>query len=327
MISHQSRHFDCSPVVGIIVPCFNEEESLLKTLPVLLSLLQKLADRGKVGTDSFIGFIDDGSNDRTWDIIVKGASAKVRGVRLSCNCGHQRALLAGIEIFQGQAECLITIDADLQDDVDAIEEMLDRFREGYQIVYGVRRERSADSLFKRYTAHGFYRFMELLGVQIVYNHADFRLASRRVLQELVRFREVNLFLRGMFPLLGFRSTCVTYNRKERGEGESKYPLRKMLSFAWDGVTSFSIKPLRLISVMGFFLFIVSIFLCAYAILSYTLIGTVPGWASIVLPMYLLGGIQLLGIGIIGEYAGKIYAEVKQRPRFIIEKVVGGEHDQ
>lgn len=323
MISQQYQHIASPPVVGIIVPCFNEEKTLLVTIPVLLSLLKTLVDRGKASPESFLAFIDDGSNDSTWDVINSKASEYVRGVKLSCNCGHQKALIAGLETFQEKADCLVSIDADLQDDVNTIEEMLDYFMGGYEIVYGVRKERSVDSLFKRFTAIGFYRLMELLGVQIVYNHADFRLAGRRVLTELTRFREVNLFLRGLFPLLGFRTTCVTYDRKERNAGETKYPLSKMLSFAWDGVTSFSVKPLRLISAMGFFLFIMSIFLCIYAIISYSFIGTVPGWASIVLPMYLLGGIQLLGIGIIGEYAGKIYAEVKQRPRFIIEKVVGG----
>lgn len=311
------------PVVGIVVPCFNEEAVLVKTIPVLLSLLQTLEARGVIRSESFIAFIDDGSRDRTWELITGAASEKIRGVKLSSNYGHQKALLAGIETFHGQADCLVSIDADLQDDLDAVEEMMARFREGWEIVYGVRKARSTDSFFKRYTAVGFYRLMEMLGVQIVYNHADFRLASRRVLEELVRFREVNLFLRGMFPLLGFRSTSVVYDRKSRTDGESKYPLPKMLALAWDGVTSFSIKPLRLISVMGFSLFMVCIMLCVYAVYSYVALGTVPGWASIVLPMYMLGGIQLLGIGIIGEYAGKIYAEVKQRPRFIIEKEVGG----
>ncbi|GFO64398.1 glycosyltransferase family 2 protein [Geomonas paludis] len=323
-MNHDASRSTTSTVVGIIVPCYNEEAVLVKTVPSLLSLLQRLEQQGDIGEGSFIAFVDDGSTDRTWGLIEGAASAKVKGVKLSRNYGHQKAVLAGIETFYTQADCLVSIDADLQDDLSVIEEMLARFREGFQIVYGVRKERSSDSFFKRFTALGFYRFMELLGVHLVYNHADFRLASRRTLKELVRFREVNLFLRGMFPLLGFRTTCVVYDRQKRTEGESKYPLSKMLSLAWDGVTSFSIKPLRLISAMGFSLFLICLLLCGYALYSYLALGAVPGWSSIVLPMYFLGGIQLLGIGIIGEYIGKIYSEVKQRPRFIVEEVVGGE---
>lgn len=308
--------------LGIVVPCYNEEEVLRETAARLLALLGRLIERGTINVQSRIYFVDDGSKDATWSLIegLCLESLHVSGIKLSRNRGHQNALLAGLLTAQGDA--LISIDADLQDDISVIETMVERFHEGYEIVYGVRKERTVDTPFKRATAEGFYKVMRLMGVDIVYNHADYRLLSRRALEELRHFKEVNLFLRAMVPLLGFKTTQLYYDRAERFAGESKYPLKKMLSFAWDGITSFSVMPLRFITATGFVIFIATLLMSAW-VLGVKLFSdeAVPGWASTVLPIYFIGGIQVLSIGIVGEYIGKIYLESKARPRFIIETTI------
>jgi glycosyltransferase involved in cell wall biosynthesis len=274
-----------------------------------------------VNPSSFIAFIDDGSRDQTWNLILDLASRDpiFRGLKLAANVGHQNALLAGLLSYAEAADCLISIDADLQDDLSKMAEMIKKYQDGFEVVYGVRQSRGVDSWFKRFTAETYYKILNILGVKIVYNHADFRLIGRQALEALGGFREVNLFLRGLVPLLGFKTTTVAYERKPRLLGESKYPLRKMLKLAFDGITSFSAMPLRFITTLGFVVFILSLGMSAYALLGLFYFKVVPGWVSIVLPMYLLGGIQLLAIGIIGEYLAKIYREVKNRPRFIIEE--------
>lgn len=308
--------------LSIIAPCYNEEEVLEETTGRLLELFTRLTERGKISAGSKIYFVDDGSRDRTWEIIEKlaGEHAAVSGIKLSRNRGHQNALLAGL--FTAQGDALVSIDADLQDDITVIETMLDEFSGGCDIVYGVRKQRDSDTKFKKLTAQAFYKLMHIMGVDIVYNHADYRLMSRRAVEHLKEFKEANLFLRGIIPLLGFKSARVYYDRTERLAGKSKYPLKKMLAFAWDGITSFSVLPLRIITVMGF---ITSIFtfamICWILAVKFITGQAVPGWASTVLPIYFLGGIQILSIGVIGEYLGKVYEESKGRPRFIIEKVV------
>jgi glycosyltransferase involved in cell wall biosynthesis len=312
-----------TPILGIVAPCYNEEAILNDTGNKLLHLLKDLKQKNIIAADSFIAFVDDGSADKTWQIIeyLHTQHPEIAGLKLAKNAGHQRALLAGLLQFKDRADCIISIDADLQDDISVIEEMLGKFAEGYEIVYGVRKERNTDSFFKKQTALLFYKLIRLMRVKVVYNHADFRLASKRVLDALAQFRERNLFLRGIFPTIGFQPVNVYYNRQERLAGETKYPVRKMISFAWEGVTSFSITPLRLVTVMGFVVFFISMLLSAYAFASYFQGKVIVGWVSTVIPMYFLGGIQLLCIGIIGEYIGKIYIEVKDRPRYIIDKIL------
>ncbi|KND48427.1 MAG: biofilm PGA synthesis N-glycosyltransferase PgaC [Parcubacteria bacterium C7867-005] len=309
------------PILGIVVPCYNEEEVILDTSTTLSDILETLSKQGKISFKSFMGFVDDGSSDKTWSAIegLQKKSKNIRAIKLARNYGHQNALLSGITTFGEHADVLISIDADLQDDVKAIGEMIEKYREGNEIVYGVRNKRDHDSWFKKNSALVFYKMMSLLGVNIVYNHADFRLTSKRVLEALREYKEENLFLRGIFPGMGFRSAEVYYNRDARKAGHSKYPFIKMLGFAWEGVTSFSIKPLRLVTVMGFVVFGASVVLGAYVVFSAYFLQVVHGWASTVLPIYALGGIQLLALGIIGEYLGKIYQEVKRRPRYLIEK--------
>lgn len=311
------------PCLGIVVPCYNEEQVLPFTCEKLTTLVKELIENGKILEDSFITFVDDGSRDKTWQMIEKYAAdnSLIRGVKLSRNFGHQGALLAGLNSFMNKADCIVSIDADLQDDILVISEMVDKYSQGYDIVYGVRKERKTDTFFKRTTALTFYKLMKWLGVEIIYNHADYRLASRRVLENLGTFNEVNLFLRGVFPLIGFPSTKVYYDRLERFAGESKYPLKKMMGFAFDGISSFSVKPLRMVSIIGVVVFLASIVMALYSLYSYLFLGTVPGWTSITLPIYFISGIQILCIGIIGEYLGKVYKEVKARPRFIIDKIV------
>ena len=308
--------------LSIVVPCYNEEEVLPETSRRLLELLDHLCHQGKIDRSSGIYFVDDGSRDRTWSLIegLARTHEAVHGIKLSRNQGHQKALLAGLETAPGDA--LISIDADLQDDVSVMEAMVDRHHEGYDVVYGVRHRRDSDTAFKRWTAQTYYRVLHFLGVRIVYNHADYRLLSRRALESLKEFREVNLFLRGIIPLLGFRSTSVTYDRTRRFAGESKYPLRKMLTLAVDGVTSFSAVPLRLITILGVVIFLGSMLIALWA-LWVRLVGdsAVPGWASTVIPFYFLGGVQLFCIGVIGEYLGKVFEEVKGRPRYFIEEEV------
>jgi glycosyltransferase involved in cell wall biosynthesis len=311
------------PLVAIVAPCYNEEEVLNDTTTKLLALMDEMVSSQLIHPDSFIAYVDDGSRDKTWQLIEAShqISKYIKGLKLAGNVGHQKALLSGLLTFKDKADCVISIDADLQDDIRVIKDMIIKFNEGVECVYGIRKERTTDSYFKRKTAELFYTLMLKMKVKVQYNHADFRLASRRVLNGLEEFGEVNLFLRGIFPVIGYKSDVVYYDRLERLLGESKYPLRKMLSFAWDGITSFSVTPLRLVSSIGFIIFGCSLLVMVYAIVSYFLGNTVQGWVSTVLPMYFLGGIQLLCFGVIGEYIGKIYTEVKRRPRYIVDKIL------
>ncbi len=308
--------------LGIVVPCYNEEPVLRDTTTRLLALLDRLIAAGKIAVASRIYYVDDGSRDGTWALIEELAQQheRVGGLRLSRNRGHQNALLAGLYTVPGDA--IVSVDADLQDDVEAIERMVDASHDGADIVYGVRDDRSIDTAFKRWTAQAFYRLMALFGVEIVYNHADFRLMSRRAIDALRDYHEVNLFLRGIVPLIGFPTATVSYARRARRAGESKYPSRRMLSLAWEGITSFSITPLRIVTALGAVIFALTVLMSFY-VLGVRLLtdAAVPGWASTVLPIYLLGGIQILSIGILGEYLGKIYREVKQRPRYVVQQTV------
>lgn len=308
--------------LAIIVPCFNEEEVLEMTTSKLLEILGLLKEKGKISKQSAIYYVDDGSHDSTWSIIERLSVQynEVHGFKLSRNKGHQNALIAGLE--NAYADIYITIDADLQDDVLTIEQMIDRHLEGFEIVYGVRISRSTDSFLKRFTAEWFYRIMKFMGVDLVFNHADYRLMSRRAVESLLKYPEVNLFLRGLVPTIGYSSTTVGYERNTRVAGESKYPFMKMFGLAINGITSFTPFPLRAIAVIGCLIFFVSLALSMWA-LSIKLFTSqaVPGWASSVLPMYLLSGIQLLSLGIIGEYIAKIYLETKRRPRYFIDKTV------
>lgn len=309
------------PNLSIVVPCYNEAEVFPETLRRLEELLGSLVASGRISSASTVFFVDDGSRDDTWPLIMRAvdAGSPVAGVRLSRNRGHQIALIAGLEASDGHA--VVSIDADLQDDVAAIAAMLEKFSEGADIVYGVRRRRDGDSYFKKTTAKTFYRLLHMLGVETVSDHADFRLMSRRTVDALARYQEVNLYVRGLVPLLGFRTATVLYDRNERFAGQSKYPLRRMLGLAFNAITSFSIMPLRLISALGIIVSIATVTF-GFSILLGALVNRnlVPGWASTVLPIYFLGGIQLIGIGIIGEYVGKIYLEAKHRPRYFIEQV-------
>jgi glycosyltransferase involved in cell wall biosynthesis len=306
----------------MVLPSYNEEAVLQETTKRLLVIFEDLIKKEKIDNSSRICFVDDGSKDKTWNIIeqLSQDNLHVSGIKLSRNRGHQNALLAGL--FSVEGDIVISIDADLQDDINIIEQMIDSYSSGNDIVYAVRKERTTDTAFKRATAEGFYKLMHLMGVDIVYNHADYRLMSRRAIEHLKEFEEVNLFLRAMVPLVGFQSDKVYYDRAERFAGESKYPLKKMLSFAWDGITSFSVIPLRLITAAGFLIFIATIIMSLW-VLGVKLFSqeAVPGWASTVLPIYFIGGIQVFSLGIVGEYIGKIYMETKKRPRFIIEKIV------
>jgi len=308
--------------LGIVVPCFNEQEVLRESSARLSALMDALQARGKITSESRLWFVDDGSNDTTWEILeeLAQASTRVRALKLSRNRGHQNALLAGLLTADGDA--LISVDADLQDDLDVVEQMIDRFVDGSEIVYGVRRGRDSDSISKRLTAVAFYRFMHLLGAKTIFNHADFRLMSRRAIEALREFREVNLFLRGIVPLIGLNSAQVYYDRHERLAGETKYPLRKMLGLALNAITSFSVTPLRIITTIGFLIFLFTMATSLWVLwVRLFSDSAVPGWASTVLPMYFLGGIQILCLGVIGEYLGKLYSESKARPRYFIERVV------
>ncbi|MDQ0246461.1 glycosyltransferase involved in cell wall biosynthesis [Bacillus fengqiuensis] len=308
------------PLLTIVVPCYNEEEVLEETTSQLTAVLDDLIAEKLIADDSKILFIDDGSRDRTWPLIVMESTRNdyVTGLKLARNVGHQKALLAGLEKAKDKSDCVVSIDADLQDDVSVIREFLLKYHEGYEIVYGVRDSRQTDTFFKRTTATGFYRVMSKLGINLVYNHADYRLMSRRALEELSRYQEGNLFLRGIIPMIGFKSTEVMYDRKERFAGETKYPLKKMLSFALDGMTSFSVVPIRFITSLGFFLFFLSIMAGAYALIQKMLGYTNAGWTSLIISIWLIGGLQLMGIGMIGEYIGKIFMEVKGRPKYAID---------
>lgn len=307
-------------VLYIVIPCYREEEALPHMARRLLPKLQAYLQSGRVDPRSRILLVNDGSPDGTWPLITRlhEENPLFSGLSLSRNCGHQNALLAGLLTAAEEADAVISLDADLQDDIDAMDEMLDRFAEGCDIVYGVRRRRETDTAFKRATAQGFYRLMQALGVDIVYNHADYRLLSRRAIQALSGYSEVNLFLRGIVPQLGFRSATVLYDRAERVAGETKYPFQKMLRFAAEGVTSFSIKPIRLVLWTGVLVFLVSLVMLLWAVVTKLLGRAVTGWSSLICSIWMLGGLQLLGLGIVGEYIGKVYAETKRRPRYIIE---------
>ncbi|MCE7043489.1 glycosyltransferase family 2 protein [Dyadobacter sp. CY312] len=307
----------------LVIPCYNEEAILHLTYSALKRYYDEIKAKGFIAADSKLCFVNDGSRDKTWDIIEELSlkDADVMGVKLSRNFGHQSAIMAGLENNIDAFDCFITIDADLQDDINAITGMIEKHHEGAMVVYGVRGDRSSDSWFKRSTAEGFYVLMQKMGVPVVFNHADFRLMDRRVLKELGNFREINLFLRGIVPLIGFRNDKVVYNRLERQAGETKYPLSKMLLFAWNGITSFSTFPMRLVLYFGVFNFIVAMAIVIYIMLSYLIGYTVPGWTSTMLPLTFFSGSNMMALGLIGEYIGKIYEEVKGRPRYIIEKIV------
>ena len=303
----------------LVIPCYNEEEVLPETARRLKEKFAVLTEDGRIAGNSHIVFVDDGSRDRTWELIeaLHRSDPLYRGIRLSRNRGHQNALLAGLMTVREECDAAISMDADLQDDINAIDAMLEKYAQGYDVVYGVRSSRKKDSFFKRTTAQGFYRVMKAMGVETVYNHADYRLMSRRALAGLAEFREVNLFLRGIVPLVGFRSTTVAYERGERFAGTSKYPLKKMLSFAFEGITSLSVKPIRLIASLGVLIFAVSVGMLIYSLIRHLLGHTVSGWTSLAVSIWALGGIQLLAIGTIGEYIGKIYLETKHRPVYLV----------
>jgi glycosyltransferase involved in cell wall biosynthesis len=304
-----------------VVPCYNEEEVLRETAKRLTAKIEHLVSEGLASTDSRILFVDDGSKDATWSIIeqLNRDESYVSGLKLSRNRGHQNALLAGLMTAKDYADAIISLDADLQDDVDAIDLFVEQYRLGFDVVYGVRNTRKSDTWFKRCTAQTFYKMMSLMGAEVVYNHADYRLMSKKAVEALFDFQETNLFLRGIVPLIGFRSTNVTYERKARFAGKTKYPLRKMLSLATDGILSFSVKPIKMITSLGFLVFLVSIGMLIYFLYSYSTGKAVAGWTTIVISTWAIGGLQLLAIGVIGEYIGKIYLEAKKRPRYIIDK--------
>jgi polyisoprenyl-phosphate glycosyltransferase len=308
------------PVLTIVVPCYNEEAVLPMTMAALTQLLEDLIAESLISGQSKLLFVDDGSRDITWELIYKEGLRNnfVRGLKLARNVGHQNALLAGLKAAKERSDCVVSIDADLQDDIGVIREFMVKFHSGCDIVYGVRKGRESDTFFKRSTAQGFYKIMKKLGVDLVYNHADFRLMSKRALYELERFKEVNLFLRGIVPLIGFRTSVVYYDRLERQAGETKYPLKKMLAFAFDGITSFSVSPIRLVLLVGFVSFLMSLVFGSYFLMLKFTGNTETGWTSLITSIWLIGGLQLIAIGLIGEYVGKIYKETKQRPKFIVD---------
>ena len=311
-------------ILYLVVPCYNEEEVLPETTKRLIVKFNNLIHEQRIGELSRIVYVNDGSKDKTWTIIeeIVQSNSLFQGIKLSRNKGHQNALLAGLMYARNKADIVISMDADLQDDIDAIDAMIDANDKGFDVVYGVRSARKTDTFFKKTTAELFYKLMKTLGADIVYNHADYRLMSRRALDGLSEFDEANLFLRGIVPLIGYPSTIVEYERNERFLGESKYPLKKMLNFAFDGITSFTVKPIRMISVIGFLVFSVSILIMMYFFYAYFAGKTVAGWATTVISIWALGGLQLLAIGIIGEYIAKTYIETKQRPKYIIETIIG-----
>ncbi len=312
------------PILATVLPCYNEEEVLEKTYTELDNYYKELIQNGIIDEKSIIFFVDDGSSDATWSLIKQFSqeSKHIKGLKLSRNQGHQIALLAGMQAVYGRCDCMVSIDADLQQDYRAIEKMLNRYKEGYEIVLGIRNDRESDNFFKRFTAESYYKLMHLMGVDIEFNHADYRLLSNRALGYFLEFQERNLFIRGVVKLIGLPTAKVYFDVKEREAGESKYTIKKMLAFAWEGITSFSVIPLKLITIVGFLIFIFSI--GAGLDVLYTVFFTndaIPGWASTVLPMYFMGGIELLALGVIGEYIGKIYTEVKRRPHYFIEEEI------
>ncbi len=310
----------------IVVPCYKEQEVLPETARRLKQKMQALLEAGAIAAGSRVLFVNDGSTDDTWAIIERlhGEDPLFSGVNLSRNRGHQNALLAGLSVAVNYADVVISMDADLQDDIDAVDRMLDAYSKGNDVVYGVRSKRESDTAFKRMSAEGFYRIMKLLGVDIVFNHADYRLMSRRALEGLMQFSEVNLFLRGIVPQVGYRWTTVEYERAERFAGESKYPFKKMLSFAFDGITSFSIKPIRMVLSAGLIICLVGIVMLIWALVTKIAGQGTDGWTSLMGSIWILGGIQMLSLGLIGEYIGKIYAETKRRPRFIVSELLNTE---
>lgn len=307
------------PILYIVIPCFNEEECLKETFLRLKKKISSLVNKRRISSKSKIVFIDDGSRDNTWNIITNLDGVAI-GIKLSRNKGHQNALLAGLLFSKDEADAIISMDADLQDDVDVIDSFINEYNNGCDVVYGVRSDRKNDSIFKRNTALLFYKIMNFLGAETIYNSADYRLMSKRAVEELEKFSEVNLFLRGIVPLIGFKTAEVKYSRAERFAGESKYPLKKMLSFAWDGITSFSIKPIRMVLFVGVTIFLISLIIMTYSIIIKLIGSAVDGWTFTICSLWLLGGIQMISVGLVGEYVGKIYAETKHRPRYIIERV-------
>ena len=305
----------------LVIPCYNEQEVLHETEHRLTVKLNQMISDGLISDESRMVFVDDGSKDSTWNIIkdMHEKNDLVLGIKSSRNRGHQNTLLAGLMTVKDECDMAISMDADLQDDIEVLDEFVKKYYDGCEIVYGVRSARKTDTFFKKFTAEGFYKVMKWMGADIVFNHADYRLMSSRALNELAKYKEVNLFLRGIVPMIGFKTDVVMYERHERFAGESKYPLKKMLAFAMDGITSLSIKPIRFITSLGVILFAFSVILLIYFIVGYFLGRTAPGWATIVVSIWGIGGLQLLAIGVIGEYIGKIYMETKERPRYIIEE--------
>ena len=312
-----------APVLYIIVPCYNEEEVLTETSSRLIAFTDALISDNQIDASSRILFVDDGSKDKTWQLIegLTARAERVEGLKLAHNAGHQNALWAGMMSVRGKADAVVTIDADLQDDIEAMRGFLEKYRAGCEVVYGVRSKREKDTAFKRVTAQGFYRVMQRMGVDMVYNHADYRLLGRRALDALSEFGEENMFLRGMVPLVGFKSAEVTYERGERFAGESKYPLKKMIAFAIDGITSFSIKPVRWVTLIGFAFAFLGAVMALYALISLISGRVVAGWTSMMISIWVIGGVQLIALGLIGEYVGKVYKEVKHRPKFIVETYI------
>lgn len=308
-----------NPILYVVVPCYNEEEVLEETTKQLTKKMTSLIEEDIISKKSKVMYVNDGSKDKTWKLIkrINEENELFTGISLTRNRGHQNALLAGLMTAKEYADVIISMDADLQDDINAIDKMLEKYKEGNDIVYGVRSSRKKDSFFKRFTAETFYKFMKVLGVDCIYNHADYRLTTKRVLDELENYHEVNLFLRGMFPLIGFESDIVYYDRQARFAGKTKYPLKKMLNFAWDGISSFSVKPLRMICSLGFIILFVSIAIIIYSLIQKLIGNTVSGWTFLSISIWFIGGLQMISIGIIGEYIGKIYSETKARPRYII----------
>ena len=309
------------PCLYIVIPCYNEEEVLPITAPMFLNKITQLIGENRIAENSSILFVNDGSKDRTWEIIRELAASDphMKGVCLSRNRGHQRALLAGLMEAKDRCDITISIDCDGQDDINAMDEMVDAYLDGAEIVYGVRNDRQTDSFFKRFTAESFYKVLKWMGADVVFNHADYRLVSSKVLEHFADFEEVNIYLRGMFPLVGFKSTSVYYARHERLAGSSHYPLVKMLSLAFDGITSLSVKPIRIITGLGVGISVLAFVLILYALISYFTGNAIVGWASSMIASCFIGGIQLVSLGVIGEYVGKIYMETKKRPRYIISE--------
>ena len=310
----------------VVVPCYKEEAVLPETAKRLKEKMSALIQQGKISEKSRVMFVNDGSKDRTWEIIseLHAQDNLFSGVNLSRNRGHQNALLAGLMTAVQHADMIISMDADLQDDINAMDGMIDAYHKGYDVVYGVRSARKTDTFFKRFTAESYYKLLHVMGVDIVFNHADYRLMSKRAVEGLAQFKEVNIFLRGIVPQIGYSWTTVEYERAARFAGESKYPLKKMLAFAFDGITSFSVKPMRLILFLGAVIFALSLLMLAWTLIDWILGNTVSGWASLMCSIWMIGGIQLLALGVIGEYIGKLYSESKSRPRFIIERVLNQE---